>query len=49
MGFVYCHRLQCKSLFNVADLVNGVWKVAPENKNLIFGLLKIECIVQGAT
>ena len=24
-----CHRLQCKSLFNVADLVNGMWKVAP--------------------
>ena len=22
-----CHRLQCKSLFNVADLVNGMWKV----------------------
>ena len=32
------HRLQCKSLFNVADLVNGMWKVAPKNKNLIFGL-----------
>ena len=31
-----CHRLQCKSLFNVADLVNGMWKVAPENKNLHF-------------
>ena len=26
------HRLQCKSLFNVADLVNGMPKVAPENK-----------------
>ena len=25
-----CHRLQCKSLLNVADLVNGMWKVAPE-------------------
>ena len=25
-----CHRLQCKSLFNVADLVNGMWKVASE-------------------
>ena len=25
------HRLQCKSLFNVADLVNGMWKVAPQN------------------
>ena len=24
------HRLQCKSLFNVADLVNGMWKVAPK-------------------
>ena len=23
------HRLQCKSLPNVADLVNGMWKVAP--------------------
>ena len=23
------HWLQCKSLFNVADLVNGMWKVAP--------------------
>ena len=33
-----CHRLQCKSLFNVADLVNGMWKVAPQTKNLIFGL-----------
>ena len=33
-----CHRLQCKSLFNVAELVNGMWKVAPENKNFIFGL-----------
>ena len=33
-----CHRLQCKSLFNVADLVNGMWKVAPENKKKIFGL-----------
>ena len=32
------HRLQCKSLFNVADLVNGMWNVAPENKTLIFGL-----------
>ena len=31
------HRLQCKSLFNIADLVNGMWKVAPENENLIFG------------
>ena len=38
-----CHRLQCKSLFNVADLVNGMWKVAPENKNLIFGL-EWECL-----
>ena len=28
--------LQWKSLFNVADLVNGMWKAAPENKNLIF-------------
>ena len=28
-----CHRLQCKSLFSVADLVYGMWKVAPENKN----------------
>ena len=27
-----CHRLQCKSLFNVADLVNGMWKVAPKTK-----------------
>ena len=35
-----CNRLQCKSLFNVADLVNGMWKVAPENKKLIFGLLQ---------
>ena len=26
-----CHRLQCKNLFNVADLVNGMLKVAPEN------------------
>ena len=34
-----CHRLQCKSLFNVADLVNGMWKVAPKNKNLFFGLV----------
>ena len=33
------HRLQCKGLFNVADLANGMWKVAPQNKNLIFGLL----------
>ena len=24
-----CNRLQCKSLFNVADLVNGMWKVDP--------------------
>ena len=37
-----CHRLQCKTLFNVADLVNGIWKVAPENKNLIFGLLQMD-------
>ena len=27
-----CHRLQCKSLFNVANLVNGMWKVAPEKR-----------------
>ena len=33
-----CHRLQCKSLFNVADLVSGMWKVAPENTKIIFGL-----------
>ena len=33
-----CHRLQCKSLFNVADLVNGMWKVAPENINFNVGL-----------
>ena len=33
-----CHRLQCTSLFNVADLVNGMWKVAPQNKIKIFGL-----------
>ena len=26
------HRLQCKSLFNVAELVSGMWKVAPEKK-----------------
>ena len=32
-----CHRLQGKSLFNVAiNLVNGMWKVAPENKNFHF-------------
>ena len=24
------HRRRCKTLFNVADLVNGMWKVAPE-------------------
>ena len=36
-----CHRLQCKSLFNVGDLVSGMWKVAPENKYLIFGLVSI--------
>ena len=24
--------LQCKSLFNVADLVNEMWKEAPEKK-----------------
>ena len=29
----------CKSLFNIADLVNGMWKVAPENQQLMFGLL----------
>ena len=23
------HRLQCKSLYNVADLVSGMWKLAP--------------------
>ena len=34
-----CHGLQCKSLFKVADLVNGMWKVALENENLIFGLV----------
>ena len=33
------NRLQNKSLSNVADLVNGMWKVAPQNKNLIFGLV----------
>ena len=33
-----CHSLQCKSLLNVADLVNGMWKTALKNKNLIFGL-----------
>ena len=27
------YRLQWKSLLNVADLVNGMWKVAIENKN----------------
>ena len=27
-----CHRLQCKGLFNIADLVNGMWKVAPPPK-----------------
>ena len=27
-----------KSLFNVADLVNWMWKVAPQNKKIIFGL-----------
>ena len=32
-----CHSPQRKSLFNVADLANGMWKVAPENENLIFG------------
>ena len=26
------HRLQWKSLFKVADLVSGVWKVAPDKK-----------------
>ena len=37
-----CHRLQCKSLFNVADLVNGMWwKVAAQNTNLIFGLTRM--------
>ena len=44
-----CYRLQCKSLFNVADLVNGMWKVAPpqkkkknnnNNNNNNFGLLQ---------
>ena len=33
-----CHRLPSKSMFNVADLVNGMWNIAPENKKLIFGL-----------
>ena len=27
-----CHRMQCNSLFIVADLVNGMWKVAPEKR-----------------
>ena len=31
-----CHRLQCKSLFNVANLVNGMWKVAPKIKIQFF-------------
>ena len=30
------HRLQCKDLLNVAYLVSGMWKVARENKNVIF-------------
>ena len=29
----------CKSLFNVADLLGGMWKVAPENEHLIFCLM----------
>ena len=40
-----CHRLQCKSLLNVADLVNGMWKVAPENRKIIFGLLCIHVYI----
>ena len=31
-----CHSLQRKSLFNVADLANGMWKVAPENEKFNF-------------
>ena len=31
--------------FNVADLVNGMWKVAPKNKYLIFGLILIIIII----
>ena len=39
------HRMQCKNLFNVANiLVNGMWKVAPENKNFIFGLSELYCL-----
>ena len=37
-----CHRLQCKSLFNVADLV----KSSPENKYLIFGLMHMQCVCE---
>ena len=35
-----CHRLQCKSLFNVADLVNGGCHVksSPRKKKKNFGL-----------
>ena len=28
-------KLPQTAMFNVADLVNRMWKVAPENKNLI--------------
>ena len=28
-----------RQIFNVADLVNGMWKVAPQNKKNIFGLM----------
>ena len=40
-----CHRLQCNSLFNVADLVNGMWQVALENKNKYFWPGQLWCVL----
>ena len=36
-------------LFNVAHLVNGMWKVAPENKKIIFGLERKQSKLQWLT
>ena len=38
-----CNIKAC--LNNVADLVNGMWKVAPQNKNCIFGLVGVKVVL----
>ena len=39
-----CHRLQCKSLLNVADLVIGMCKVAPEKKKKNWAWLRLRVV-----